>query len=83
MIELELIKKIIFNNNKEILSVLDNFKPSLKEDYSQKYNDKLSKLYSNKISESEIEEQMNSLKELSHNSYSEFLNEIGGYYDNN
>jgi len=81
MIELELIKKIIFKNDKQIISMLNYFKPALKNDYSQKYNDKLSKLYSNKFYESEIEEYMNSIKDLSLNS--ELLNEIRSYYNTN
>jgi len=83
MIELDLIKKFIFKNDKEIVSFLNNFKPSLKDDYSQRYNNKLSKLYSNKFSESEIVEYMNSIRDLSFSAESEFIKEIESYYDCN
>ena len=83
MIELEFMKNIIFKNNKEILNILNIFKPALKEDYSQKYNNKLSKLYSNKFSETEFEGYLNSIKDISLNNYTDFISEIANYYDFN
>lgn len=80
MIEIELIKNVIFQNNKEIKSILNYFKPVLKDEYSQKFNNKLSKLYNNRFDEAELEDYINSIKNPCLNNYNEFLNEIGGYF---
>lgn len=81
MIELELIKKIIFKNDKNLETVLNTFQPTLKCGYSEKLNKKLSKLYNNKFSVTEFEEYLNTIKDSSLNS--EFLSEVINYFEDN
>jgi hypothetical protein len=46
MIEIDLLKLYLIKN-KDDLKAIENFKPAMKTDYSEKYNDKIEKMYRN------------------------------------
>lgn len=79
MMELDLIKKYLFTNDKSILNFINNFKPVLKEDYSESYSKKLTELYSNRISNIELESYLNSIKNNRLNE--ELLKDIKHFYE--
>lgn len=79
MIELDLIKHAIFSNNKNLKYLLDNFRPCLKNDYSERFNNRLSNLYANKLTENEMENYIGSIKE--HSSNFDFINQIKSFYE--
>ena len=78
MLEFDLMRNLIFDNQ-EINTFLDNFRPSLKQDYSEKYNNKLFEIYNNKLSANEIDLYLNSIKANSVNL--NFLKEIKTFYE--
>jgi len=79
MLEMDLIKKILFNKDKNLSLLLENFRPILKDDYTYKYINKLSSLYKNNISDREIEGYVESIKR--HSSNIDFLKELSCFYD--
>ena len=74
MIELDMMKTLIFGNDKNILKIFSNFKPSLKAEYSETYEKKLNNLYSSKISEDDLKDYLDGVKDGKLNK--DFLNEL-------
>ena len=75
MIELDIIKTLIFGDDKNMLKIFSNFKPNLKVEYSEAYQKKLNDLYSSKISENELNDYINGIKNVKYVN-KEFLNEL-------
>lgn len=74
MIEFEMMKTLIFGKDGNILKIFSRFKPILKVDYSDKYEKKLEDLYASKMSENELQEYLNAVKNCEFNE--NFLDEL-------
>lgn len=77
MIELDMIKTLIFGNDKNLLKIFSNFKPNLKTEYSETYEKKLNDLYSSKISEIDLKDYLDGIKNGKLNK--DFLNELKSF----
>jgi hypothetical protein len=74
MMEIDLLKLYVIKNKKE-LDAIENFKPALKSGYSEKYNEKIEKMYSNRVSK-DLESFSDSIKNMKTNDdriFREFL----------
>jgi hypothetical protein len=77
MIELDMIKTLIFGDDKNLLKIFSNFKPNLKTEYSENYEKKLNDLYSSKISENDLKDYLDGIKYGKLNK--DFLNQLKSF----